>query len=131
MKCAKLYFRNQLNTNWIKIFSLSLFVLIAISCSKKDDSNPEPDPDPDPLPPQETLHVVGKELFLANGEKIILRGINYPTIDAGRIDNTVAIHHQIDEAAKTGANAIRFPWYTNGKHFWDGNAGGPGTVDGW
>ena len=132
MKNRTNHFSNRLSINWIKkfaIFSLIIFITSCNSCS--DDNNNEPDPDPDPIPPQETLHVVGKDLFLANGEKIILRGINYPTIDAGRIDNEVQVKLQIDEAAKTGANAIRFPWYTNGKHFWDGNAGAPGTVDGW
>lgn len=106
-----------------------LLILILTSCGKNDDVPTEPDPEQNP--PQETIRVVDKELRLPSGKNIVLRGINYPTIDAGRIDNTENVHHQIDEAAKTGANAIRFPWYTNGKHFWDGDAGGPGTVDGW
>lgn len=114
-----------------KLILLFAYVFCLASCSSNDDSNPVPDPDPDPDPVQETLYVSGKDLMLPNGEKIILRGINYPTIDAGRIDNIAQVRLQIDEAAKTGANVIRFPWYTNGAHFWDGNAGGAGTVDGW
>lgn len=110
-----------------KLILLIAYVLCLASCSKNDDSNSEPDP----IPPQATLYVSGKDLMLPSGEKIILRGINYPTIDAGRIDNIAQVKLQIDEAAKTGANVIRFPWYTNGAHYWDGDAGGPGTVDGW
>jgi mannan endo-1,4-beta-mannosidase len=38
---------------------------------------------------------------------------------------------KIDEAAKTGANAIRIQWYTNGTHWLDDAVDGqPGTVDG-
>lgn len=115
-----------------KLILLIAYVLCLASCSHDDSTpNSDPDPDPDPNPPQGTLYVSGKDLLLPNGEKIILRGINYPTIDAGRIDNEAQVKLQIDEAAKTGANVIRFPWYTNGVHFWDGNAGGAGTVDSW
>lgn len=108
--------------NLILLFA---FLVFYSSCKNKDK-------DPIPKHPvQETIHVSGRNLIRSTGEEIILRGINYPTIDAGRIDNIAEVRQHIDEAAKTGANAIRFMWYTNGVHFWDGAAGAPGTVDGW
>lgn len=109
-----------------KYLGICLLIVVFTGCAKGDKTPKEPN-----QPQKETMYVSGKDLILSTGEKIILRGINYPTIDAGRIDNIAEVHQHIDEAAKTGANAIRFTWYTNGVHFWDGNAGGPGTVDGW
>ncbi|QAA81050.1 hypothetical protein EI546_04610 [Aequorivita sp. H23M31] len=103
-----------------------LVILLSHACSENDD------PEPTPAPEQNlTLHVSGKDLMLPNDEKIILRGINYPIIDAYEIGYPDVIHYLLDEASKTGANCIRFPWYTNGKHFWDGPLGHPGLVDSW
>ncbi|MCB0452663.1 MAG: cellulase family glycosylhydrolase [Aequorivita sp.] len=106
-----------------------LLIAIFISCSKNDDNGST---GPDPIPPGETLYVNGKDLIFPNDEKIILRGVNYPIIDAMRIDDMAQVKAQIDQAALTESNAIRFPWYTDGVHFWDfPEYSGPGTVDGW
>lgn len=80
---------------------------------------------------QTTLQVVGKNLTTVSGQTVILRGINYPIIDDGNIglDNMTQYHHKIDQAALTGANAIRLPWYTDGTHWRDGIT--PGTVAGY
>lgn len=77
----------------------------------------------------QTMYVEGKDLYTANGQKITLRGINYPIIDEGwdTLDDPADYRFKIDEAAKTGANAIRIPWYTNGVHWMDGLI--PGKVD--
>ncbi len=83
---------------------------------------------------QETLKVTGKNLTMINGETIVLRGINYPIIDHGAISlsNAAQYQHKIDEAAKTGANSIRIPWYTNERHWRDEpQYGGPGIVSGY
>lgn len=78
----------------------------------------------------QTMYVEGKDLYTASGQKITLRGINYPIIDEGwnTLDNEADYKFKIDEAAKTGANAIRIPWYSNGVHWMDNIT--PGTVDG-
>jgi mannan endo-1,4-beta-mannosidase len=80
---------------------------------------------------QTTLQVEGRHLTLTNGDTITLRGINYPLIDDGDVSLTNAsqYQHKIDQAALTGANCIRLPWYTNGKHWRDVQT--PGTVDGY
>ena len=86
---------------------------------------------------QQTLKVFGKNLTTTTGETLILRGINYPIIDDGNISltNAAQMQHKIDEAAKTGANAIRIPWYTDGSHWRDiptpPHNGTPGTVMGY
>lgn len=86
---------------------------------------------------QQTLKVVGKNLTMTSGETVVLRGINYPIIDDGSISlaNTTQYRHKIDEAAKTGANAIRIPWYTDGTNWRDipghPHNGTPGTVMGY
>lgn len=79
----------------------------------------------------QTMYVEGKDLYTADGQKITLRGINYPIIDegTGTMGNQNQYRFKIDEAAKTGANAIRIPWYTNGTHWLDLQT--PGTVDGY
>lgn len=85
-------------------------------------------------PAQETLKVNGQILTTVSGAEIILRGINYPIIDDGDISlaNAAQYEHKIDEAALTGANAIRIPWYTDGTHWRDNpDFGGPGIVQGY
>ncbi|RYZ83448.1 MAG: hypothetical protein EOP06_19955, partial [Proteobacteria bacterium] len=79
---------------------------------------------------QTTMQVNGKILTTVSGNEITLRGINYPIIDDGSISlaNPVQWQHKIDQAALTGANAIRLPWYLNGTH-WKDNAT-PGTTQG-
>lgn len=78
----------------------------------------------------QTLHVEGKNLITTTGQNLVLRGINYPIIDEGlpTLGNASQYQFKIQEAAKTGANAIRLPWYTDGTHFMDINE--PGTVQG-
>ena len=80
---------------------------------------------------QTTLQVVNKNLVTVSGQTITLRGINYPLIDDGNINPADAVSYQfyINEAAKTGANAIRLPWYTNGVHWRDVQT--PGTLNGY
>lgn len=80
---------------------------------------------------QSTLEVNGKVLTTISGQEITLRGLNYPIIDDGSISlsNTSQYQHKIDQAALTGANAIRIPWYTNGTHWRDVQT--PGTVSGY
>ena len=80
---------------------------------------------------QATLEVDGKILTTVSGQQITLRGINYPVIDDGSISlsNTVQYQHKIDQAALTGANAMRIPWYTNGTHWRDVQT--PGTISGY
>ena len=80
---------------------------------------------------QSTLQVLGKNLTTTSGQNVILRGINYPIIDDGSISlsNITQYRHKIDEAAKTGANAIRLPWYTDGTHWRDVQTAG--TIDGY
>ncbi|RZJ64688.1 MAG: T9SS type A sorting domain-containing protein [Flavobacterium sp.] len=86
-----------------------------------------------PQQPQ-TMRVNGQVLTTVSGQAITLRGINYPIIDQGEISlaNPVAYQHKIDQAALTGANAIRLPWYTNGTHWRDNpDFGGPNIVSGY
>lgn len=80
---------------------------------------------------QTTLQVLGKNLMTTSGQTVTLRGINYPIIDDGSISlsNMTQYRHKIDEAAKTGANAIRLPWYTDGTHWRDVQT--PGTLNGY
>lgn len=83
---------------------------------------------------QQTLEVNGKILTTVSGQEITLRGINYPIIDEGNISlaNAAQYQHKIDQAALTGANAIRIPWYTNGTHWRDDpQSGTPGTIAGY
>ncbi len=74
------------------------------------------------------LKVEGKTLKTANGTPLILKGMNYPILDDGDVDFNVASTYQtkINEFVKTGANAIRIPWNTNGVHWRDVNV--PGTL---
>jgi len=83
---------------------------------------------------QTTLEVNGKVLTTVSDQEIVLRGINYPIIDEGSISlaNAAQYQHKIDQAALTGANAIRIPWYTSGTHWRDNpQFGTPGTVQGY
>ena len=84
---------------------------------------------------QNTMQVVGKNLNTATGQNFIMRGVNYPLINQGNISLSNAASYQfyIDEVAKTGANTIRIPWYTNGQSWRDlpASGGTPGTVNGY
>lgn len=106
---------------------LVMALAIIISCSHDDnDGNDNVEHSP-------TITVSGKNLVLSGGQSFVLRGINYPIIDEGlaTLGNPTQYKFKIDEAAKTGANAIRIQWYTNGTHWLDDAVEGkPGTVDG-
>ncbi|MBD3582994.1 T9SS type A sorting domain-containing protein [Flavobacterium selenitireducens] len=80
---------------------------------------------------QTTLEVNGKILTTVSGQELTLRGLNYPIIDDGTISlaNATQYQHKIDQAALTGANAIRIPWYTNGTHWRDVQTAG--TISGY
>ncbi|HEY8957001.1 cellulase family glycosylhydrolase [Chitinophaga sp.] len=110
-------------------FLTFLVVMLAMSTGCSHDNN-----DPvDPPAAAATITVSGKNLVLAGGQSFVLRGINYPIIDEGlpTLGTPARYKFKIDEAAKTGANAIRIQWYTNGTHFMDDpEEGTPGTVDG-
>jgi mannan endo-1,4-beta-mannosidase len=55
----------------------------------------------------DTMYVKGRQLYTACGEKIVLRGVNHPTL---YIDRAGAA---LPEIAKTRANAVRLFWYAN------------------
>lgn len=76
------------------------------------------------------LGVSGKYIT-KNGNNVILRGINYPFIDDGNINLASASSYQyyLNEASKTGANAMRIAWYLPGTHWRDNQT--PGTVQGY
>jgi mannan endo-1,4-beta-mannosidase len=52
-----------------------------------------------------TMYVSGRDLFTPCGEKVVLRGVNHPTLYVDRAGNA------IPEIAKTGANVVRLFWY--------------------
>jgi mannan endo-1,4-beta-mannosidase len=68
------------------------------------------------------LYVDGKNLKSTTGNTIILRGVNAGIAEDGNIDisNTVQCKAYIDQIALTGANSIRFTWYTDGVSWRDG-----------
>jgi mannan endo-1,4-beta-mannosidase len=55
--------------------------------------------------PAPGYYVDGHEIFDACGEKVVLRGVNHPTIFVDRSGEAMA------EIAKTGANAVRIFWF--------------------
>jgi mannan endo-1,4-beta-mannosidase len=74
---------------------------------------------------------VSGKYITKNGNNVILRGINYPFIDDGNINLTSPSSYQyyLNEASKTGANAMRIAWYLPGTHWRDIQT--PGTVQGY
>ena len=54
-----------------------------------------------------TLHISGNKLIGVCGDTIVLRGINYAPYSWGYDSSQL----QLDEVAKTGANAVRMTWY--------------------
>lgn len=84
---------------------------------------------------QGTMQVVGKNLTTTTGQNFIIRGVNYPLINQGSISlsNPASYQFYIDEVAKTGANSVRIPWYTNGQNWRDipAQGGTAGTVNGY
>jgi mannan endo-1,4-beta-mannosidase len=85
----------------------------------------------------QNLQVVGNQLKDSLGNEVILRGVNYPIIDdyAIQLNNYSSVETKIDQVALSGANCIRFPWYTDGTHYKDqmdpvtDPGYGPGTLD--
>lgn len=85
----------------------------------------------------QTLTVSGRNLLDTYGNTVVLRGINYPIIDDYGVhtDNPTQVDNKINQIAQSGANCVRFPWYTNGAHYKDNldpgtNPGyGPGTLE--
>jgi mannan endo-1,4-beta-mannosidase len=55
------------------------------------------------------LYVSGRFLYDRHGNKVILRGVDYPLAD----DYNFPGSDFLGEIAKTGANAVRIEWYTN------------------
>lgn len=59
----------------------------------------------------DTMYVQGRHIYSANGEKVVLRGINemfvWSTDKTGQ--------HTLSEIAKTGANCVRLVWDSKGK----------------
>ena len=55
--------------------------------------------------PRETYYVQDGTLRDRCGERVVLRGVNHPTLDVDRQGKALA------EIAKTGANAVRLFWY--------------------
>lgn len=85
------------------------------------------------------LQVVGNQLQDSLGNQVILRGINYPIIDDYNVQLTdyPTVEARIDQLALSGANCVRFQWYTDGTHYKDqldpatDPGYGPGTLDGY
>jgi mannan endo-1,4-beta-mannosidase len=83
------------------------------------------------------LQVSGRYLQDPTGANIILRGLSYPMIDEYSIplNNTALVDARLNEVALTGANCMRFSWYTNGTHYKDlvgaGASYGPGSLNGY
>lgn len=57
----------------------------------------------------QTMYVQGRHLYNANGQQIILRGVNYPVLD----DWGFPAADLITEIEKSGANTVRLQWYKN------------------
>ena len=71
-----------------------------------------------------TIHIKQGKLYKPNGEKLTLRGVNYNFMDNGNILMTSTqqtFKTYVDEVAKTGANAIRIPWFTDAFPHWRKN----------
>ena len=71
---------------------------------REDVSSSEPSAEP-ASGPRDTLYVQGGTLRDRCGEKLVLRGINHPTMFIDREGKA------LPEIAKTGANAVRLFWY--------------------
>jgi|GEM_PF-767538 len=71
---------------------------------------------------QTELKTDGHALKTANGTAIVLRGVNSGLAEDGNFDisDLVQCKGYIDQIAMSGANAIRFTWYTDGVSWRDG-----------
>ncbi|ADW68414.1 cellulase family glycosylhydrolase [Granulicella tundricola] len=54
-----------------------------------------------------TLNVKGRFLYDRQGNKVVLRGVDYQALDQWKYPGI----DYLDEVLQTGANAIRIPWY--------------------
>lgn len=83
---------------------------------------------------QTELHVDGRALKKPDGTTVVLRGVNSGLAEDGNYDlsDLNSCKNYIDQIAMSGANTIRFTWYTDGVSWRDGGAGiynkGNGTV---
>ena len=59
------------------------------------------------VPEKPTLYVNGRFLYDRHGNKLVLRGVNYQALDNYNYPGV----DYLDEVLKTGANAIRIPWW--------------------
>lgn len=55
----------------------------------------------------QTFYTQGKDIYAPNGQKMILKGVNYPVLD----DWDFPASDLITEIEKSGANAVRLSWY--------------------
>lgn len=68
-----------------------------------------------------TMYVQNGKLYKKDGQKIVLRGMNYNLLDNGNIimtNNSQSYKAFIDQVALTGANSIRIPWFTDEYAHW-------------
>ena len=68
-----------------------------------------------------TMYTQNGKLYKNNGQKIVLRGMNYNLLDNGNINfspGSNSYKSYIDQVALTGANSIRIPWFTNEFPHW-------------
>ncbi|CAN5157135.1 hypothetical protein BH09BAC1_BH09BAC1_08160 [soil metagenome] len=74
------------------------------------------------LSAQTELRVDGRTLKQADGTSIVLRGVNSGIAEDGNYDlaDLNACKNYIDQIAMSGANTIRFTWYTDGVSWRDG-----------
>lgn len=77
-----------------------------------------------------TMYVQSGKLYKKNGQKIVLRGMNYNLLDNGNVimaNNSQSYKAFIDQIALTGANSIRIPWFTDEYAHWRKNYPNTGT----
>ena len=70
---------------------------------------------------QQTIYTQNGKLYKKNGQKLVLRGLNYNLLDSGSIyltNNSQSYKSFIDQVALTGANSIRIPWFTDEFDHW-------------
>lgn len=82
------------------------------------------------LAQQQTMYIQNAKLYKKDGQKIILRGLNYNLLDSGNIylvNNSQSYIAFIDQVALTGANSIRIPWFTDEHPHWRKNYPNTGT----
>ena len=69
----------------------------------------------------QTIYTDNGYIYKQNGEKIVIRGMNYNFLDDGNIvmkGNSQSYKKYIDQVALTGSNSIRIPWFTDNFDHW-------------